>query len=199
MSKRLGNTYRVERYTKELGVHPLALRLAILSMHHGKQGNLSDEAVRAAQETVDRLRNFARRMRSQTGEAGLEEARARAAQFTTSFDQALDDDLNVSAALAALQTFVTDLNRLEPGAAGAQEALAALDHADAALKLLPDERAPAVAVDAAEIERLIAQRLQARKERRFAEADAIRNDLRQRGILLEDSPQGTTWRVVDPR
>lgn len=198
MSKRLGNTYRVERYTKELDVHPLALRLAILSMHHGKQGNLSDEAVRAAQETVDRLRNFARRMRSQTGEAGLEEARARVAQFNAAFDEALDDDLNVSAAMAALQTFVTDVNRLEPGAAGAQEALAALDRADAALKLLPEERA-AAAVDAAEIERLIAQRLQARKERRFAEADAIRNDLRQRGILLEDSPQGTTWRLVDPR
>jgi cysteinyl-tRNA synthetase len=198
MSKRLGNTYRVGRYTTELGVHPLALRLAILSMHHGKQGNLSDEAVGAAQETVDRLVNFGRRMRGQTGEGGREEAVARVAQFRTAFDEALDDDLNVSAAMAALQTFVTDINRLEPGAAGAQEALGALDHADAALKLLRSD-APAAAVDAAEIDRLVAARVQARKERRFAEADAIREDLRRRGILLEDSPQGTTWRVVEPR
>lgn len=197
MSKRLGNTYRVERYTDELGVHPLALRLAILSMHHGKQGNLSDDGVHAAQEAIDRFKNFERRMRLRDGDGGLEEVEARLGEFRKSFDEALDDNLNVSAAMAALQTFITDINRLEPGAAGALAALAALERADEALHLRVTESTTA-AVDEDEINSLIAQRKQFRKEHRFESADKIREDLRTRGILLEDGPQGTTWRAVEP-
>lgn len=196
MSKRLGNTYRVQRYVDELGVDSLALRQAILAMHHGKQGNLSDDAVRAAQETIERLENFERRMKGQTGEDGEQEVQQLINQFRARFDAALDDDLNVSGALAALHEFVTAVNRLEPGAQGAQEALTVLDIADEALGLRP-QRKTSAAVDADEVERLIEQRKLCRKERRFAEADAIRDDLRARGILLEDGPQGTTWRVVD--
>jgi cysteinyl-tRNA synthetase len=197
MSKSLGNTYRVQRYVDELGVDPLALRLAILSMHHGKQANLSDDGVGAAQETIERLQNFERRMLARTGDGGEDQTGARIERFEADFDRALDNDLNVSGALAALHAFITDINKLEPGAAGAREAVDALHRADDVLGVLPQRTEDTSAVDAEEVEGLIAARALARKERRFADADAIRDDLRERGILLEDGPQGTTWRVVD--
>lgn len=197
MSKSLGNTYRVERYVNELGVDARALRLAILSMHHGKQANLSDDGVRAAQETIDRLRNFERRMEARSGEGGEAESQARITQFETEFDNALDNDLNVSGALAALHSFITDMNKLEPGAAGARLAIDALHRADDVLGVMPQEESSSARVDADEIETLIEARALARKERRFSDADQIREDLHSRGILLEDGPQGTTWRVVD--
>ena len=196
MSKSLGNTYRVQRYEEELGTSPLALRLAILAMHHGKQANLSDDAVGAAQETVDRLANFERRMKGRTGEGGLEEARRRIVEFGESWDKALGDDLNVSAALAAVHDFITDVNRLEPGARAAEEAIAAMRRADEVLGVMPPPGDEAGAEDAEEIDRLVAQRGQLRKERRFAEADVIREQLAERGVVLEDGAQGTTWRVV---
>jgi cysteinyl-tRNA synthetase len=196
MSKSLGNTYRVQRYVDELGVHPLALRLAILAMHHGKQANLSDDSVRAAQETIERLHNFERRMTNQVGDQGLPESQQRVASFRQAWDGALDDDLNVSAALAALHDFVTDINRLNPGAAGAQEAIAAMHYANEALGFLP-ARVEQAAVDGTKIEELIALRARLRKEKKFAEADQVREDLRQQGVLLEDGPQGTTWRIID--
>ncbi len=199
MSKSLGNTYRVSRYVDELGVNPRALRLALLSMHHGKQANLSDDAVHAAQETIERLQNFERRMEGRTGENGLEETSARVARFEEAFDSAIDDDLNVSAALGALHDFMTDVNRLEPGAEGARSAVEAIHRADEVLGILPEEQAVETELDRVEIEGLIAQRTQARKDRHFDEADRIRDDLQARGILLEDGSGGTTWRSVEPQ
>ncbi len=194
MSKSLGNTYRVERYVDEFGVHPLALRLAILSMHHGKQGNLNDDGVKDAQKTLDHLRNFERRMQGRTGEGGLEETQVRIRKFRSDFDSALDSDLNVSAALAAIQTFLTDINRLEPGAMGGQEAISAIRYANEALGIIPEPKDHAP-IDGEMIEQLIEQRVQLRKKRRFEEADQVRKDLSDKGIVLEDGPQGTTWRV----
>ena len=165
-------------------------------MHHGKQGNLSDDAVRAAQETIERVQNFERRMNGQTGDAKLEETKARVASFLEAFDKALDDNLNVSAALGALHDFMTDINRFEPGNEGAKAAIEAIGHADEALGIIPPAEDTMAGVDPAEIEALIEQRKIARKERRFADADAIRNELKERGVLLEDGPQGTTWRIV---
>ncbi len=195
MSKSLGNTYRVERYVDELGVSPRAVRLAILAMHYSKQGNLTDEGVRSAQDTIERTENFLRRMKDRTGDQGLDAARSRLAQFKAEFDEALNNDLNVSAALAALHELITDINRLEPGAEAAQEAIATVRYADDALGMLPEAREEP-AVDHDEIERLVAQRAELRRQRRFAEADQVRDALKERGILLEDGPQGTTWRVV---
>jgi cysteinyl-tRNA synthetase len=146
-------------------------------MHHGKQGNLSDDSVKAAQERIERLRSFKRRMSDRCGASHQDETKARAEAFIAAFDGALDDNLNVSSALAALHDFMTDVNRLDPGAEGAKAALEAIDHADRALGLLPTEDAPSSEVCSEDIEEHIRLRNQARKDRRFADADRIRDDL----------------------
>ncbi|RMH13500.1 MAG: cysteine--tRNA ligase, partial [Gemmatimonadetes bacterium] len=117
-----------------------------------------------------------------------------------------DDDLNTAQALAAVFVFVNranaELDRADVPSdpADAAVALDVLHSLDAVLGLL-EVAARTRSVDpetAAWIERMVAERAQARAERDFARADAIRDELAERGVILEDSPQGTRWKVVAP-
>jgi cysteinyl-tRNA synthetase len=108
------------------------------------------------------------------------------------FRAALEDDLNTSAALAAVHDFMTAANRLAPGREDAERAVAFMREVDATLGVLDD--APVAGDDDAEIEALVAQRDEARSARDFARADALRDQLTERDIELLDTPQGTRWR-----
>jgi cysteinyl-tRNA synthetase len=141
----------------------------------------------------------------------LEEC-ARLGSLTSRFDLALDDDLNTAQALGFLFDAVRLLNRLleeqssEPGYLAILFNLhRELKELGAVLNLLQADPAAMVkslrqkpldlALSPEEIEQLIAARAQARKEKDYAKADSIRKDLLDKGILLEDTPQGTIWRV----
>jgi cysteinyl-tRNA synthetase len=189
MSKSLGNTLIVhdllERWPGE------AMRYLLLSAHYRQPLDWSEEALAQAVTTLDRLYR------------ALEPwppDRAPGTRPDPAVVQALDDDLNTPAALAALNGLARDLHQ----AADATEArrLAGRLRASGALMGLlqqpeqwADARAGDVDVDAEEIEALIAERAEARGRRDFAEADRIRDALEARGIELEDSSDGTRWRV----
>jgi len=193
ISKRLGNVYRVKDLEGQ-GFRPRAIRMALLSGNYRQHLNFTFDGIRAAQENIEKVENFLRRMEQSVGEGGVEAVRERASRFLERFDGALCDDLNVPVALAELLDFVKDINRIEPGKAAAGEAVAAVEQADNVLALVPSTTAGAQ-VEPAEIDRLIEDRRQARANRDWALADRIRMDLSSRGIILEDGPQGTTWRV----
>ena len=112
------------------------------------------------------------------------------------FITGMDDDLNTAQALAAVFEFIRDVNtKMDAGefqadnVADANRVLALFDSIFAVLK---SEKAGEVSAD--EMEALIAERIAARKSRDFARSDAIRDDLKARGVILEDTAQGTRWK-----
>jgi cysteinyl-tRNA synthetase len=202
MSKSKGNFYLLRDVLARRD-DPAALRYLFLSVPYRKKLNFTFEALSGSAAAVERIRAFDRRL----GEIGSDSERVpspaiasdlRIARFESEFDAGLADDLNTAQALAAVFDFVREINlaadekSLSPE--GALLCRAALCRADAVLGVLPkeDEILPA------EIERLIAERLEARKQRDFARSDAIRDELLGRGIVLEDTPHGTRWKKGGP-
>jgi cysteinyl-tRNA synthetase len=206
MSKSLGNVYTVSQLLED-GVPAAAIRHQLLSVQYRRELNFTREGLEASQRAVGRLLDFERRLGDHPvtdGEAGAgsglaEEVRRALADF----EEALDDDLNVAGALAALFVFVNEANALLDResvlpAMERQQALDALRSMDAVLGLLelarrdqevdPDLRAW--------VESRIEERTRARRERDWERADAIRDELAERGIVLEDGPGGTRWKRV---
>ena len=197
MARRVGNIARVAELLAS-GVSPRALRYALISVHYRQALDYSEMSLAAASAAVDRLDSLVAAL------DGYQEQRpddpalpdvltgARAA-----FEAAFEDDLNVSAGLAALFDLVRELNRRLDGrslsAADARSALDLLRDLDRVLGLLPD--APAdLDADAA---KLLVARQAARDARDWARSDALRDALLKRGIAVEDSRDGQRWRRTE--
>lgn len=194
MSKSLGNVLLVREILKH--VPGEAVRLALLTGHYRQPLDWNDAAAADAKRKLDRLYGALRDAADVLPEAGVTAPEA--------FVAALEDDINTPAALAELFELVRELNKAGDPAVKARLKAQLLD-AGALLGLLQHDPAAwfaqggteAATVDAAEIEAAIAARAAAKKARNFAEADRIRDELKSRGILIEDSAQGTRWRLAD--
>jgi cysteinyl-tRNA synthetase len=153
----------------------------------------AEESLRRIVDCLARLETVSADLSSATVQASIDKARA-------AFREALLDDLNTAAGLAAIFDLVRDLNAAidakDIGRENADAARRTIDEFDCVLGVVTLRRAedaqPPVPVD--EIERLIEERKAARTRRDFASADGIRNALAERGILLEDNPGGTRWK-----
>ena len=196
MAKRVGNVFTVKEL-REQGIPAAAIRHFVYTTHYRKELNLSDEALDASQEAVRRIGEFAERLKS--AEGSTSELAAAADQTLAEFRSALFDDLNAPRAQAALFTFLKTGNReldrggteLEP----LERARQAFSTMNAVLDIVPD-RGEASEEVAAWVESLLAARRAARARRDFAEADRIRAELAGRGVSVEDSGDGTKWKLV---
>nr|WP_235833758.1 cysteine--tRNA ligase [Aeromicrobium chenweiae] len=196
MSKSVGNTLMVSEVVKR--VRPIALRYYLAASHYRSIVEFSEESLAEAATAFDRIEGFVRRAAGLVGPGGLGEVPA-------AFAGAMDDDLSVPAALAALQGRVTEGNQLL-GAGASAELTAALADVRTMLDVLGldplsptwdrggDDAAYAQVIDSL-VEGLLEQRQQARAAKDFATADRVRDQLTAAGIEIEDTPQGARWSV----
>jgi cysteinyl-tRNA synthetase len=194
MSKSLGNQFTLRDLIAR-GNAPEAIRYLLLSVHYRKQLNFTSDGLRQAATSIERLGDFRARMRHRAGagepgqQLGAAVASARAA-----FVEALDDDLNTSAALGVLFDFVRSTNQAyDQGGLGPADARAALDLVEEVDRLFGVLRSEPELLDA-EILAKIEERNAARRRRDFAESDRIRAWLLAQGIQLEDGREGTRWK-----
>ncbi len=199
MSKSLGNMYTVSDAV-ERGYRPSAVRYLLLSAHYRKQLNFTWAGLAQAEEALRRLTDFLARVEALTRTGTHAEILARVAEGRAGFAAAMRDDLNTAAAFGAMFELVRALNAsIDAGGLGTGDVPAirdAFDEFDRVLGILSLRRAedaqPPVPIE--EIERLIHERQAARRRRDFAASDRVRDDLAARGVLLEDSSQGTRWK-----
>jgi cysteinyl-tRNA synthetase len=204
MAKRAGNFLTVPEVLAE-GHSAAALRYMLAaSSHYRKPLNYSDESIAASQEAVDRLSAFRDRIAELTGSTEQEDGRdtevlIAVREARRGFEEAMDDDLNLPEAMGAVFTAVREVNRLlDTGGVsastkvGLERLVAEVDDVLGVLELVDRDRG---GLDEAE-QRLLDERARARRERRFEESDRLREALLERGILVEDTPQGQRWRRV---
>ncbi|MFC4728868.1 cysteine--tRNA ligase [Coralloluteibacterium thermophilus] len=189
MSKSLGNIERVHDLVR---AHPPeALRYALLSAHYRQPLDWSDALIEQSVRTLDRLYGTLR-------DLGLEPEAAAGTAIPETIEAAIADDLNTPNALAEIAQIAAETRRsADPEAARALGAR--LVAAGRALGLLQQSPAAwfargADAGDEARIQALVDERAAAKKARDFARADAIRRQLADEGVLLEDTPQGVRWK-----
>lgn len=195
MSKSKGNYYTFRDLAAK-GYSPVAIRYYLLSVPYNKQLNFTFEALGGAAKTVESLRDFRSRLREAKTEAGsnssLHEASSRA---LAEFEAGMDDDLNTSVALAAIHNLTREVNtamaRKQLREDNKLELLALLERLDAVLNIFGQEQSNMLD---REIQSIIDERQEARRRRDFARADALRDQLAQRGIILEDTKDGVRWK-----
>jgi cysteinyl-tRNA synthetase len=193
MAKSLGNYYTL-RDLLDKGYNPVAIRYLLLATHYKQQLNFTFDGLEAAKNALQRLYDFVDNLKMVKGEANNPEMAQVLQKAKTDFEGALDDDLNTSEALGVVFTLVKDINRLvdEKNISGsdAGRVLELINSFDSVLGLLKREE---LILDE-EVKALIQKRINARKEKDFKLADQIRKGLEEKGIILEDTPEGTKWK-----
>ena len=195
MAKSAGNFFTL-RDLLEKGYDPLAIRYLLISVPYRQKLNFTFDGLHAAAAGVERIGNTLRRLAHTPPAPGEGSLPAETVdEFLAEFDAGLADDLNTARALAAVHTLLTRVNQaLDAGGiadGGRRRVEAAFAHLDAVLGIVP--RTPVAGTADADVDALIAERNAARKAREFARADAIRQELTARGVVLEDTPHGTVW------
>jgi cysteinyl-tRNA synthetase len=199
MAKSEGNSYTLQDLVNR-GENLSAVRYLLLSTHYRQQLNFTFEALDAAKNAITRLRDFrgligaSREDKSNIGHNRNSEVETATKTALDKFETSLDDDLNISPALAAVFDFVKDINIIREksplSTVDAELVEKALRKFDSVLGVIyiAEETLDE------EIERLIEKRNQARQDKNFTEADRIRAELTKMGIILEDTPGGTRWK-----
>ncbi len=203
MSKSLNNFFTVRDVAEKYGYEPI--RYLMVASHYRSPINYSVDVIEQCRAALDRLYNCRDNLAFVTENApsgekdGEQEIRARMEQYREKFVEAMEDDLNTADALSALFDLARDINTSLNAATAPSKELCtwAMDlfmELAGILGLLYKKKENSLDQ---EIEDLIARRTQARKEKDWATADKIRDELKARHVVLEDTPQGVKWHIEE--
>ena len=225
MAKSAGNFFTV-RDLVLMGHKPSSIRFLLMSVPYRKQLNFTFDGLTQAANSVERLRNFKRRLETSQFPAGANPATFELAEkASTEFRAGMEDDLNTARALGAIFDLVRDANAAADNGQVHQDdvpkLLKVLEQFDKIFAVLQDddaakvratvdwaksegnadrisaaaeELAKAASLSDADVEKLVAEHSQARKTRDFARSDAIRDQLAENGIILENTKDGVRWK-----
>ena len=208
MSKSLGNFFTLRDLFAK-GQKPSTIRFLLLSVPYRRQLNFTEDGLKQAANSTERMRNFMTRLKTANFPTGSTPAmEARAAEAERDFDAGLADDLNTAVALAAVFDLIRDANSaMDRGDFRQQDAtrlVATMEKFDQILNLLVDDDdeklgrlgfGPAKRMSAPEVDALIEERNAARKRRDFKRSDEIPQRLADSGIIVEDMKDGTVrWK-----
>ena len=197
MSKSLGNFYTL-RDLLDRGYSPRSIRYLLLTAHYRKQLNFTFDGLNQASQALLRIDNLIARLNDiQKDTPSNEKVIARCNDFLTAFIQTVDDDLNIAGGMGVFFDFVRDINTLidsnELSIRDTHHILDILKKLDTVFGFIyfPEN----TRINKEEIEALIEERNKERREKNFAKADAIRDALLQKGIIIQDTKEGTRWIV----
>jgi cysteinyl-tRNA synthetase len=219
MSKSLGNIFTIREILENY--HPEVIRLFLLSHHYRSPVDFSDQSLKEAQLSLDRLYSLLKDFKDLRGgneqsSPFEEEMRSQIRVLPEMFEKEMDDDFNTASALGVLHRVTRNLNKMlsevkkdgegKLSSTLSEEAAKTFNAAGNVLGLLmvdpedyfgqkQEEGMKGITISEEEILKLIEERRVAREEKDWKKADQAREELSNQGILLKDTPQGTTWKV----
>jgi cysteinyl-tRNA synthetase len=195
MAKSLGNEYTLRDILSK-GFSPIAIRYLLLSVPYGKQLNFTFEGLKGAETAIARIQQFRRLVIEARCKEGFSvNVTVLADRAKKELEEAMDDDLNTSVTLASLHNFIREINSILSDelllSEDRDKVLDVISRFDSVLGIFGKEIEENLDE---EVERLIGERQLARRNRDFARADEIRDELLARGIVLEDTKDGVRWK-----
>ena len=195
MSKSKGNFYTL-RDLLDKGYDPVGIRYLLLTTHYRDPLNFTENSLKQAENTVKNYNEFYRKLNFIKTPYENEELNKKIEEAKKSFIENLDDDLNISPAIASIFELIKEVNiaitKREIGVENVKKIKGFIKEVDNVLGILKveEEQLPE------EYMKLIEEREKARKEKNYKKADEIREFLKNKGIILEDTPYGTIWKKI---
>jgi cysteinyl-tRNA synthetase len=189
MSKSLGNFYTL-RDILDKDYDAMAIRYVLMSTHYRQQLNFTFKDLDAAKNAIQRLNDFMLKLDEAKGKKNVKIPKL-IEKAKNDFIKAMDNDLDISKALAVVFDFVREINKAEISKEDAKKVKKAVLDFDKVLGLKLEIKKEKLS---AELMKLIQKREEARKNKDFETADSIRDELKEKGIILEDTPQGVRWK-----
>jgi len=197
MSKSLGNFYTLRDLLKK-SYSPRSIRYVLLATHYRQKLNFTFESLKAAENSIKRIDEFMVKLKDVKSEKNNKEIYVLIEKAKSDFEDAMDDDLNVSIALSVVFDFVKKINTFimneNISKKDAEKAIALMNNFDSVFGILKEEKKDEISK---EIEQLIENREKARKNKDYELADKIRDQLKEKGIILKDTKDSVRWEKAD--
>jgi len=197
MSKSIGNFYTLRDLLKK-GYNPRSIRYVLIATHYRQKMNFSFDGLEAADSAIKRLDEFMTKLNNFKGTNHNPKVAEIIEKTKNDFENAMDDDFNISIALSAVFDFVKNINTFlmnnKMSKEDAQKAIKLMKGFDSVIGILKDEKKQEISE---EIKQLIEKRQEARKNNDYKLADKIRDELKEKGIILKDTKDGVRWEKAD--